>query len=211
MQELNKLFNSLAYNTGNELTLESLSKSSGVSKNTIKRYLEYLEAAFLIKIVNRVDVTSKKFKRATTFKVYLTNPSMRAALFGPVTADHEAMGSLTETAVFSQWFHNQNIDNLHYARWKSGEVDMVWINIATQKPDWCVEVKWSDLPCTDFRMLKGVLEYIKQNNLPGALVTTKTMTQDGIMDGVPIRFRPSASYTYTLGANILSESPLSWR
>lgn len=209
VQELNKLFNSIAYNTGNELTLESLSKSSGVSKNTIKRYLEYLEAAFLIKIVNRVDINSKKFKRATTFKVYLTNPSMRAALFGPVNSDHEAMGALTETAIFSQWFHNQNIDSLHYARWKSGEVDIVWLNIATQKPYWCVEVKWSDLPATDSRMLKGVLEYAALNELPKALVTTKTITQNGVLNGMPVSFKASAIYTYTLGANILSESSLS--
>jgi predicted AAA+ superfamily ATPase len=205
VQELNKLFNAIAYNTGNEITLESLSKSSGVSKNTIKKYMEYLEAAFLIKIVNRVDITSKKFKRATTFKVYLTNPSMRAALFGPVSADHEAMGALTETAIFSQWFHDQNIDNLHYARWKSGEVDIVWLNITTQKPLWCVEVKWSDLPCNDSRMLKGLTEFVSKNELNDTLVTTRTVSQSGIINDVNIRFAPSASYTYTLGANILSD------
>lgn len=203
VQELNKLFNAIAYNTGNEITLESLSKSSGVSKNTIKKYMEYLEAAFLIKIVYRVDVTSKKFKRATTFKVYLTNPSMRAALFGPVSEEHEAMGNLTETAIFSQWFHNQDIENLHYARWKTGEVDIVWLNIANQKPYWCVEVKWSDIPCTDSRMLEGVVEFCKKNSLQDTLVTTKTLTQNGVIDGVPIRFKPSSIYTYTLGANIL--------
>ena len=74
VQELNKLFTTIAFNTGNEITVESLAKSSGVSKNTIKKYIEYLEAAFLIKVVNRIDVTSRRFKRATFFKVYLTNP-----------------------------------------------------------------------------------------------------------------------------------------
>jgi uncharacterized protein len=208
VQELNKLFNAIAYNTGNEITLESLSKSSGVSKNTIKKYMEYLEAAFLIKIVNRVDVTSRKFKRATTFKVYLTNPSMRAALFGPVSKDHEAMGALTETAIFSQWFHNQGLDNLHYARWKSGEVDIVLLNIVTQKPYWCVEVKWSDLPCSDARMLKGIIEFATKNSLADPLVTTKTLSQTGMFDGVRIEFKPSASYTYTLGANMLSHESM---
>lgn len=208
VQELNKLFNSIAYNTGNEITLESLSKSSGVSKNTIKRYLEYLEAAFLIKIVNRVDVSSKKFKRATTFKVYLTNPSMRAALFGPVDSESEAMGALTETAIFSQWFHNQNIDNLHYARWKSGEVDIVWLDMATQKPYWCVEVKWSDQPYYDSRLLKGIAEFVERNELDKALVTTKTISETGEISGVPVTFQPSSCYTYTLGTNILSDSSL---
>ncbi|WP_422138102.1 ATP-binding protein [Endozoicomonas sp. ALC020] len=203
VQELNKLFNAIAYNTGNEITLESLSKSSGVSKNTIKKYIEYLEAAFLIKIIHRVDISAKKFKRATTFKVYLTNPSMRAALFGPVEGNHEAMGTLTETAIFSQWVHNPNIENLHYARWKAGEVDIVWLNLATQKPYWCVEVKWSDLPCSDSRVLKGIIAFIKQHDLDDGLVTTKTITQKQTVDGVKLRYRPSAAYAYTLGTNIL--------
>lgn len=211
VQELNKLFNSIAYNTGNEITLESLSKSSGVSKNTIKKYIEYLEAAFLIKIVHRVDVSSKKFKRATTFKVYLTNPSMRSALFGPIDAEHEAMGALTETAVFSQWFHSHDIDNLHYARWASGEVDIVWLDKVLQKPDWCVEVKWTDNPCSDSRILKGLIEYTKKNNILEASVTTKTITQFRDIDGVQVIFCPSALYTYILGANILQPETITRR
>lgn len=76
IQELNRLFTTLAYNTGNEVSLDALAKSSGVAKNTIRRYLEYLEAAFLIKMVERIDQNAKRFKRAMSFKVYLTNPSM---------------------------------------------------------------------------------------------------------------------------------------
>ncbi len=34
-QELNKLSNTLAYNTGNEINLEALTKQSGVAENTI--------------------------------------------------------------------------------------------------------------------------------------------------------------------------------
>ena len=74
IQELNRLFTTLAYNTGMELSLENLSSGSGVAKNTIKRYLEYLEAAFLIRCVNRIDLNAKHFKRVTSFKVYLTIP-----------------------------------------------------------------------------------------------------------------------------------------
>ena len=201
VQELNKLFTTIAYNTGNEINLESLSKDSGVSKNTIKKYLEYLEAAFLIKIVNRIDVNAKKFKRATSFKVYLTNPSMRAALFGPITADHDSMGMLTETAIFSQWLHSGQIDCLHYARWKKGEVDIVYLS--NNKPEWCVEVKWSDLPCSDNRKLKSLVEFNNKNKLSKTLVTTKTIFQEKVIDNSAIEFRPSSIYTYTLGANIL--------
>lgn len=49
VQELNSLFNTVAYNSAQEISVEDLSQSSGVSKPTIAKYLEYLEAAFLIK------------------------------------------------------------------------------------------------------------------------------------------------------------------
>ncbi len=83
IQELNYLFTTLAYNTANEISLNELSKGSGIAKNTIKKYLEYLEAAFFIRQVHRVDRNAKRFKRANFFKIYLTNPSIRAALFCP--------------------------------------------------------------------------------------------------------------------------------
>ncbi len=54
IQELNRLFMSLAWNTSQEISLDELSKRSGVAKNTIKRYLEYLEAAFLIRAEGRL-------------------------------------------------------------------------------------------------------------------------------------------------------------
>jgi len=39
VRELNSLFTLLAYNSGHEVSLDSLSKNSAVSKNTLKRYL----------------------------------------------------------------------------------------------------------------------------------------------------------------------------
>ena len=56
---------------------------SGILKETLKRYLDYLEAAFLVKVLNKVDLNAKRLKRVTSFKVYLTNPSLRTALFHP--------------------------------------------------------------------------------------------------------------------------------
>jgi hypothetical protein len=44
IQELNRLFTALAWNTAQELSLDTLSTGSGVAKNTLKKYVEYLEA-----------------------------------------------------------------------------------------------------------------------------------------------------------------------
>lgn len=205
IQELNRLFTTLAYNTGDEVSLDGLSKSSGVAKNTIRKYLEYLEAAFLIRRVHRIDRNARRFERATTFKVYLTNPSMRAALFGPVDNASEAMGSLTETAIFAQWFHNTTfIDNIHYARWKEGEIDIVACASASQKPDWVVEVKWSDRPFENPGEVGAMTDFVQKNRVdsPDPLVTTLTVSDMKVLNGISIRFMPSSLYCYTVGKNL---------
>jgi predicted AAA+ superfamily ATPase len=46
-QELRRFFAVVAYNTGQEVNLDGLSKASGAAKNTIRKFIEYLEAAFL--------------------------------------------------------------------------------------------------------------------------------------------------------------------
>ena len=206
IQELNRLFTTLAYNSGNEVSFEGLSKSSGVAKNTIKRYLEYLEAAFLIRRVERVDQNAKRFKRAVNFKVYLTNPSMRAALFGQISADSSAMGALTETAIYSQWQHS-SLTELYYARWNTGEVDLVHLTTATQQPNWAVEIKWSDRPYQARSELDSCVDFATRN--PGmqqpVLVTSRTIYDPSIIyKNINFRFIPSSIYAYTLGANILS-------
>lgn len=203
IQELNRLFTTIAYNTGKEITLESLAQSSGVAKNTLKKYLEYLEAAFLIKRVHRVDQNCRHFERVTSFKTYLTNPSMRAALFGHINPESSAMGALTETAIFSQWLHSDFVDHLYYARWKDGEVDIVASDREKQKPSWAVEVKWSDRPFEDKSLLKSVISFAHRNDLDGVVVTTRTKSGNSIINGIEIEFRPSSVLTYTLGRNIL--------
>src|SRR5690606_28747981 len=125
-QELNQLFTRLAWNTGCEVATDRLEKEAGISRNTLKKYLEYLEAAFLIRLVHRVDLGAKVLQRSNTDKVYLTNPSLRAALFAPLGADDPRMGALAETALVAQGFHRDR--EVHYARWKDAEVDLVTLD-----------------------------------------------------------------------------------
>ena len=198
VQELNALFTTLAYNTAGEVSLEELSQSSGVTKPTLRRYLEYLEAAFLIRIVHRIDANARRFRRATHFKVYVTTPALRSALFGPVAEDDEEMGPMAETAVFAQWFHS-DLD-LHYARWKNGEVDIVHLD-ARQKPDWCVEVKWSDRHARRPGELSGLRELTSRHPGVRPLVTTRTLS--GRMVPWPgetgLDFMQTSPYCYVVG------------
>lgn len=207
IQELNRLFTTIAYNTGNEISYEALSQSSGVAKNTLKRYLEYLEAAFLIKIVRRIDENARHFQRLTQFKVYLTNPSMRAALFGPVAEDDPAMGNLAETAIFSQWLHSDYVQHLYYARWGKSEVDIVGLSESGQQPLWALEIKWSDLPVHNHDRIVGLIEFAEKNGFihGQALLTSKTLHTLIHKEGFDIEVVPTALQAYVLGKNILNE------
>ena len=200
IQELNHLFTTLAYNTAQEVSLKQLSKSSGVAKNTIKRYIEYLEAAFLIRTVHRIDRSGKRFQRANFFKVYLTNPSLRTALFSPVGPDDEAMGALAETAIYSQWFHTP--EPLYYGRWSDGEVDIVHLD-AKQKPNWVVEVKWSDRYIESPRELKSLLAFCATSGLGRAIVTSRTKQTEVVVEKTTLEFVPASVYCYTVGKNLL--------
>lgn len=200
IQELNSLFAMLAFNTAEEISLEGLAQKSGVAKNTIKRYIEYLEAAFLIRVVHRVDDSGRRFKRANFFKVYLTNPSLRSALFEPLTSDDGDMGSLVETGLFGQWFHLQNLP-LHYARWSSGqgEVDLVILD-PNQQPTLAIEVKWTNRFFERPSELVSLRKFLVRHPRCAAAVTTRTRQGELTVDGRCIRFVPAAILALDAGS-----------
>jgi len=208
VQELNAFFSMLAYHTGHEVSLNELSKNSNVEKNLLKKYLDYLEAAFLIKVVHRIDDTAKRFQRAVFYKVFLTNPSLRSALFAPLESRDEAMGQMVETAVLSQWMH-RGWFTPWYARWSvgqfQGEVDMVGLDEKNFKPQWAAEIKWTDRNFVYPAEFKSLLHFYNKNKLTSALVTT--IEKEGIIDqsGIALHYIPSAMYAYMIGANTLEK------
>lgn len=204
VQELNSLFTTLAYHSGNEVSLESLSQASGVEKYLLKKYLEYLEAAFLIRIVHRIDDTAKKFKRANFYKIYLTNPSLRSALFSPLQATDDAVGNMVETAIYAQWMHRDWFTPF-YARWGKGEVDMVGLDEKKFKPQWALEIKWSNRFYEEPGALKSLLQFCETNKLASALVTSIDVEGTREQKGIELIFVPAAIYAYVVGVNTLEQ------
>jgi predicted AAA+ superfamily ATPase len=206
VQELNSFFTYLAYNTGNEFSFDKLGKDSGIAKEIIKKYLEYLEAAFLIKVIHKIDNNAKKFKRITSFKVYLTNPSLRTALFSPIVETDKETGNMVETAIFSQWMHRENLD-LKYARWKigrsEGEVDIVLLDNKLFKPQWCIEIKWSNRYFEKPQELNSLIYFCKQNNFKATLVTTIDILGNETIGELNITYVSAAVYAYNIGVNTL--------
>ncbi len=201
-RELNSMFTTIAYNSGGEFSLETLSKQSGVPKNTLKKYIEYLEAAYLIKQVKRIDQSGKKFKRDNFFKIYLTNPSLRSALFSPITATDELMGNLVETAIFSQWMHRDKFTPW-YARWNNGEVDMVGLD-AHLKPMWALEIKWTNRYFEKPNELKSLYKFCIENKIVNPVITTINVAGELNYRDLNLQFLPSSTYAYTVGKRTLT-------
>lgn len=200
-RELNSLFTVIAYNSANEFSLDHLSQKSGVVKNTIKKYLEYLEAAFLIRRIRRVDQSGKKFKRDNFFKMYLTNPSLRSALFSPITFNDESIGNMVETAIYAQWMHRDWFIPW-YARWRQGEVDMVALG-PTLRPRWAVEIKWTNRFYNKPQDLRSLYTFCKENSIQRPVVTTIDKVGEKPFKDLNIQFWPAAAYAYTVGRRTL--------
>ena len=207
VQELNSLFTMIAYHSGRQFSYEGLSKESGIRKDLLRKYIEYLEAAYLIKVIHRTDDTAKSYQRETCFKIYLTNPSLRCALFQPLKVSDEEMGDMVETTVYAQWIPRSE-SNISYANWKNsrkdqGEVDIVGVNPAKLKPEWAVEVKWTDRFYENPGELVSLRAYMERNGMDYAMVTTKTETGLKEMPFGKIQFLPVACYAYTVAKNTL--------
>jgi hypothetical protein len=197
-RELYRFLAVIALNTGMEVSVRELAQSSNVAENTLRKYLEFLEAAFLITILTRVDDTAKRFKRRDTFKVYLTNPSLRSALFGPISNDDDQIGGMVETAVFAQHYRPSEYvnDTDHYARWGGGEVDLVSRPHPAEKPNIAVEIKWSNRIMKTSDPIKNLVYFSKRNKIKEPILLTKAVEGQLLNQDVLIKVYPAAIYCY---------------
>ena len=190
-QELNRLFIHIVYRSASEFSYEDLSKESGIKKETLKKYIQYLEAAYLIKVVNKIDINARRMQRVTSFKMYLTNPSLRCALFSPLTETDSVLGNMVETAI--------NVGSMKKSAVSSYCFDRKW----------AVEIKWSDRYYENYGELQSLLQFMEKNGIDSAVVTSIKKSGYKKLDKVGLQFIPAAIYAYIVGKNTLlkKESP----
>jgi predicted AAA+ superfamily ATPase len=145
-----------------------------------------------------IDAAAKRLKRITSFKVYVTNTSLRTSLFSPISETDSEMGNMVETAVLSQWMHREKLD-LTYARWKDGrkegELDLVLVDDKKYKPVWGVEIKWSNRYYEKPNELKSLIHFCKSNQLQKALVTTIDQIGTKQIEGLNFSYLPASIYS----------------
>src|SRR5690606_36203224 len=145
---------------------------------------------------------------------YLTNSSLRTALFSPVKATDSEMGNMVETAILSQWMHRENLD-LTYARWKDGriegEVDLVLVDDKQFKPMWGVEIKWSNRYFEKPQELSSLIRFCKANDFKSSLVTSIDKQGTKEISDVILTFVPASIYAYNVGQNTLKIKTANYR
>lgn len=208
-REVAKLMTRLALETGIETSIENLSKDMSVAKNTLRKYLEFLEAAYLIKRIWRVDGEAKRFQRQTRFKVYLTSPALRAGLVGPVGIADDVMARLAETAVISQFMHSPTFERLYYAFWKKGRkhkhVSLVEMPAKGNTPVKCIELDWSNKAASRPHEAMGdMLEFLDENRpSTPSKVLTRNMSGKRFVGEHEIGFMPVSVWCYAVGQVLL--------
>jgi predicted AAA+ superfamily ATPase len=206
-RELNRLFAILALNTGRELALEDLAAAAGIAKNTLRKYLDHLEGAFLIRRLARVDRLARRFQRAVAFKVHLTAPCLYAALFGPVPADDPRFPRLAETALAAQWLGDVDVGNLAYASWRGGGVALLTMAPGGGRPERAFEIDWSDAYGEAGNKPRTLAEFVGgTNEKTRAYILTRTVARPASMASIDITLVPLALYAYWLGRG--AQSPV---
>jgi len=198
-QELNRLFSVLAFNTGREVTMDDLAKSVGIAKNTLRKYLDYLESAFLIRRLKRVDRDAKPFQRAVAFKVYLTAPCLYSALFAPVSMNDQFFKRLAETALVCQWIGSRQIEHMAYASWRGGSIDLLSLDPNTGIPNHVFEFDWDNRYGRPGKGPEELISFVEGTNREAnAYILTSGMARPASMRGIDFTLAPLALYTYWL-------------
>jgi len=207
LNDLYALLYQIALNTGSEFSLEQLSQQLGqIEKNTIKKYLKYLESIFMIQIIHRVDLNGKPYERANYIKIHLTNPTLRSVILSPVSATDPIMNHLLETAVFSQWVLKDK-QSIFYAGWingrMQGNVEMIGKSPINREYQWALKIQWNNRFFDSFFDLKSLFNYCETNKLGEAMITTIDKSGSKVSNKVKYHFIPAALYVYSLGYDSL--------
>lgn len=226
IDEDNKLYKLLVYiarHQGQEMSLTNVSQNIDVEINTLYKYLEFLQAAFLVRRVKKLDTQLREMKREPALKLVLENPAMHRVLTGQSIARQSAdrqsgAGNRIEAAAFSQYqvpseFNiNLHRDEVRYTRYilnkKEREVDMVHCDVE-RKITRLAEIKWSDHSGRLGRSASN-LEYFHgrgpiSTDFEGLYCTTKSTYRN--LPECGVTFLPTAQYCLSLGMEAIEEMP----
>ncbi|MEM8893216.1 MAG: ATP-binding protein [Bacteroidota bacterium] len=148
-QMTRRLWQMLAWQSGNLLNASSVGKSLGLTNHTVNKYIEFLEGAFMVNRLYSYAANVKK-RLVKAPKVYFSDTGLMHRLIGLNNYEElfgsPLLGASWETYVVQQIRAEMSDNNeLYYYRTHAGtEVDLILTK--GFKPLSCIEIKFSSSP-----------------------------------------------------------------
>lgn len=101
VNDIEKVFLYLCYNSSNIINLQAICKELQINRATLEKYISYLENANLIYISKLINISSKQMLKPQN-KIYIADAAIRNAVLmkDDITNDPTEMGIIAETAVY---------------------------------------------------------------------------------------------------------------
>ena len=199
--DIEKLFLYLCYTSSNIVNVATISKElDGVSRNTIDKYIEYLESANLIYVSPAISTGPKQILKGQN-KIYIADAAMRNAVLlkDDITNNPDELGIIAETAVYKHiksFYYNANTQIGYYrADKKENEIDIVVKCI--KSPSILIEVKYRE----QSKIVENDAIVTEGNGMfPGIVITKRANDFGEIKYGTKSIYKiPAPAFLYLLG------------
>ena len=180
---MRKLWQMLAHVHGNILNAENLGNSLDITGTTLKRYVDFLEGAFIIKRLPPFFTNpGKRLVKAP--KIYINDSGILHFLLSLHTEkeliNHPGLGASWEGYVISQIMYAKNTRlDAHYYRTHAGaECDLVLARGHEVKA--AIEIKYSKSPSITKGFYNSIADLKSKNNFIITPLETDYLSKDGI-------------------------------
>ena len=201
VNDIEKVFLYLCYTSSNIINLQTLSKElEGVSRNTIEKYITYLEDMNLIYISPMANIGPRKLLKSQN-KIYIADASIRNAILmrDNIINNPEDLGLIVETTIYKHiksFYYDTNAKVGYYR----GEKKHKEIDIVVQKDNVIpimFEVKYRDQ--AHIKETDAIVELASSESIN--FVITKSANDFGeyYYDNKRIYRIPAFSFLYMLG------------
>lgn len=146
---LQRFWTMLAHLHGNLLNMSALSKSLAVTSTTVKRYVSFMESAFLVRLLQPFSTNVKK-RLVKSPKVYIRDTGILHRLLAidnfEILESNPILGNSWEGYVIEQILQlcNDDIKGFFYRTHEGAECDLVLVRGG--KPLYAIEIKYTSAP-----------------------------------------------------------------
>ncbi len=179
-------------NVSKEMTLSRLTADTREfnlpsSIQTVKKYLEYLEEAYLIKMVGRYNHNYRERLRSPK-KVYAIDNGVVTPFGFRTSPDH---GRLLENMVHGELLKTGKIDNIYYYRTTQGNKEVDFVVRQDNKTTELIQASWdiSDTK-TRKRELAGLCSAANETHCDNATIVTWLQEEEIQVKSLPIHVVP---------------------